>query len=120
MPSSARVAVWAARSREGFDFALVGRNADTLAELTDELCREGTRAEAFEADVTDRPRLTATIAAAKASLGPIEVLEYPPTPGDLSTVAPVHAIDLTSMRCAAKLTQFSRHSLAAPRRPPSW
>ena len=64
--------------REGFAVALISRSAANLAALAAELRRAGIEAEGFEADVRDRPALTAALAAAADRLGPVDVLEYSP------------------------------------------
>jgi NAD(P)-dependent dehydrogenase (short-subunit alcohol dehydrogenase family) len=48
--------------------------------LVDQLGQEGNTAEAFPADVLDRPFLTAALDAVKARFGGIDVLEYSPAP----------------------------------------
>ncbi|GAA3625859.1 SDR family NAD(P)-dependent oxidoreductase [Nonomuraea rosea] len=64
----------------GFDVALIARTKDRLRTLADRLGREGITAEAFPADVLDRPALAAALDAAAERLGGIDVLEYSPAP----------------------------------------
>ncbi|MCX4706464.1 SDR family oxidoreductase [Streptomyces sp. NBC_01373] len=64
----------------GFDVALVSRTKEKLQTLVDQLGQEGITAEAFTADVLDRPSLTTALDAAKARFGGIDVLEYSPAP----------------------------------------
>jgi NAD(P)-dependent dehydrogenase (short-subunit alcohol dehydrogenase family) len=64
--------------REGFAVALISRSAANLDRLTAELRRTGIEAAGFEADVRDRPALTAALAAAADRFGPVDVLEYSP------------------------------------------
>jgi len=64
----------------GFDVALIARTKDKLQTLVDQLGQEGITAEAFPADVLDRPSLTAALGAIKARFGGIDVLEYSPAP----------------------------------------
>ncbi|MFH8663239.1 SDR family NAD(P)-dependent oxidoreductase [Streptomyces afghaniensis] len=76
----------------GFDVALLSRTKEKLQTLVGQLGQEGITAEAFTADVLDRPSLTAALDAVKARFGGIDVLEYSPaphfpTPG-LTLVAP--------------------------------
>ncbi|MFG3207786.1 SDR family NAD(P)-dependent oxidoreductase [Streptomyces sp. NPDC048192] len=77
---------------EGFDIALVGRTRQTLEKLENELTDEGIRAHGFVADVTDRDALVRAFDAIKDRLGPVEVLEYSPSP---SNPSPVAATDLS-------------------------
>ncbi|MGX1675575.1 SDR family NAD(P)-dependent oxidoreductase [Streptomyces sp. NPDC055400] len=64
----------------GFDVALIARTKDKLQTLVDQLGQEGITAEAFPADILDRPSLTAALDSAKARFGTIDVLEYSPAP----------------------------------------
>ncbi|MGW5154090.1 SDR family NAD(P)-dependent oxidoreductase [Nonomuraea wenchangensis] len=64
----------------GFDVALISRSKDKLQTLADQLGHEGITAEAFPADVLDRPSLTAALEAVKDRFGSIDVLEYSPAP----------------------------------------
>lgn len=64
----------------GFDVALISRTKEKLQTLVGQLSQEGITAEAFPADVLDRPSLTAALDAVKARFGGIDVLEYSPTP----------------------------------------
>ncbi|MEV5955771.1 SDR family NAD(P)-dependent oxidoreductase [Streptomyces sp. NPDC051987] len=64
----------------GFDVALIARTKDKLQALVDQLGQEGITAEAFPADVLDRPSLTAALDAVKARFGGVDVLEYSPAP----------------------------------------
>ena len=66
--------------REGFKVALISRKADALAGYVEQLKGQGIEAAGFAADVTDRPGLTAALAAAAARFGAIDVLEYSPSP----------------------------------------
>ncbi|MEU1194528.1 SDR family NAD(P)-dependent oxidoreductase [Streptomyces sp. NPDC005859] len=64
----------------GFDVALISRTKEKLQTLVGRLAQEGITAEAFTADVLDRPSLTAALDAVKARFGGIDVLEYSPAP----------------------------------------
>lgn len=80
---------------EGFDVGVIGRTRSTLDALVAELTEKGVRAQGFAADVTDRPALVGAFDAAKERFGPIDVLEYSPSPSDPSAVGAVDAVDLT-------------------------
>jgi len=80
---------------EGFEVALIGRNAGTLDWLVGELAEAGVRAEGFVADVTDRPALVGAFDEAKAHFGPIDVLEYSPAPSDPAAIGAVDAVELS-------------------------
>ncbi|MFE7838589.1 SDR family NAD(P)-dependent oxidoreductase [Streptomyces sp. NPDC057474] len=79
----------------GFDVALISRTKEKLQTLVGRLGQEGITAEAFTADVLDRPSLTAALDAVKARFGGIDVLEYSPAPHSpvpgLTMVAPSQA-----------------------------
>ncbi|MET9760992.1 SDR family NAD(P)-dependent oxidoreductase [Streptomyces sp. NPDC006372] len=62
----------------GFRVALISRTKEKLQTLVGQLGQEGITAEAFTADVLDRPSLTAALDAVKARFGGIDVLEYSP------------------------------------------
>jgi len=62
--------------REGFSVALLARNAARLTAQVDALREQGITAEAFAADVLDRPALTQALEHAAARFGGIDVLEY--------------------------------------------
>ncbi|MDX3457631.1 SDR family NAD(P)-dependent oxidoreductase [Streptomyces sp. ME02-8801-2C] len=64
----------------GFDVALIARTKEKLQTLVGRLGQEGITAEAFPADVLDRPSLTTALDAVKARFGGIDVLEYSPAP----------------------------------------
>ncbi|CAM5705998.1 SDR family NAD(P)-dependent oxidoreductase [Streptomyces canus] len=73
----------------GFDVALIARTKEKLQALVDQLGQEGITAEAFTADVLDRPSLTAALDAVKVRFGGIDVLEYSPAP---HSPVPGHAL----------------------------
>lgn len=67
--------------REGFRVALVARNGDRLAAMAAELAGEGIEAAGFPADLFDREASARTVDAIEARFGPVDVLEFSPTPG---------------------------------------
>ncbi|MFL5999931.1 MAG: SDR family NAD(P)-dependent oxidoreductase [Streptomyces sp.] len=73
----------------GFDVALIARTKEKLQTLVGQLSEEGITAEAFPADVLDRPSLTAALDAVKTRFGAIDVLEYSPAP---HSPVPGHAL----------------------------
>ncbi|MFE0014112.1 SDR family NAD(P)-dependent oxidoreductase [Mesorhizobium sp. NPDC059054] len=66
--------------REGFQVALLARDAEKTKSLANRLAGHGIKAQAFKANVLDRPGLAAALGDVKQSLGPIDVLEYSPLP----------------------------------------
>ncbi|ELP62568.1 SDR family NAD(P)-dependent oxidoreductase [Streptomyces turgidiscabies] len=74
------LAIARAFGSRGFDVALISRTKEKLQTLVGHLGKEGITAEAFAADVLDRPSLTAALDAVKARFGGIDVLEYSPAP----------------------------------------
>ncbi|MFJ2828839.1 SDR family NAD(P)-dependent oxidoreductase [Streptomyces sp. NPDC087263] len=66
--------------REGHDVALISRSRERAEALAAGLADAGVTARGFAADVRDPEALEAALAAAAATLGPIEVLQYSPIP----------------------------------------
>lgn len=74
--------------REGFQVALIARDAVKLNERVSQLQAMGITAAAFPADAADRDGLTRALQEAAEKLGGIDVLEYGPTPTADSLVSP--------------------------------
>lgn len=66
--------------RHGFQVGLIARTRERLDVLVGELAELGVTAAAFPADIRDRDALTTALTAARDTLGPIDVLEYSPSP----------------------------------------
>lgn len=66
--------------REGFQVALLARNAGKMKGLVDRLGEQGIVARGFIADILDREGLKEALHDVRDSFGPIDVLEYSPTP----------------------------------------
>ncbi|MFF0537236.1 SDR family NAD(P)-dependent oxidoreductase [Streptomyces coelicoflavus] len=100
---------------EGVDVALIARSRTTLQAVADELSDTGVRAEAFPADVTDRPALHAALTAAEERLGPIDILEYSPapSPADLRRAPLVEATKVTVDSVLAQLDLYLLGGVAA-------
>lgn len=62
----------------GFDVALIARDTNALKAIADDI--PGVRVGVFPADITDRKALGQALSRAQEELGPIEVLEFSPTP----------------------------------------
>jgi NADP-dependent 3-hydroxy acid dehydrogenase YdfG len=85
--------------REGFRVALVARDASRLESMASDLAGEGVEAAWFRADLTDQAAALGAVDAIQARFGPVDVLEYGPTPGqhlrrvaselDVAAVAPL-------------------------------
>jgi len=67
--------------REGFRVALVARDASRLDAMAGGLASEGVEAAGFPADLADRAAALSAVDAIDARFGPVDVLEYSPTPG---------------------------------------
>ncbi|MDN3263148.1 SDR family NAD(P)-dependent oxidoreductase [Streptomyces sp. CSDS2] len=92
--------------RHGFRVGLIARNRDTLGRLVDELTRSGVTAAAFPADIRDRDALAGALAGVGERLGPVDVLEYSPSPtGAITSAARTTA--------ASAAEQFDLHVLGA-------
>ncbi|MBD0422737.1 SDR family NAD(P)-dependent oxidoreductase [Streptomyces sp. TRM S81-3] len=92
--------------RHGFQVGLIARNKDTLHTLVGELTETGVTAAAFPADIRDREALVSALSDARETLGPVDVLEYSPSPTGPIT----HAAQTTVASAAA---QFELHVLGA-------
>jgi short-subunit dehydrogenase len=67
--------------REGFQVALVARDRSRLDSMASDLAGEGVEAAGFPADLTDRQAALGAVDAIQSRFGPVDVLEYGPTPG---------------------------------------
>jgi short-subunit dehydrogenase len=67
--------------REGFRVALVARDRSRLDSIASDLAGEGVEAAGFPADLTDRQAALGAVDAVQSRFGPVDVLEYSPTPG---------------------------------------
>ncbi|MFG1947668.1 SDR family NAD(P)-dependent oxidoreductase [Nonomuraea sp. NPDC048826] len=92
--------------RHGFQVGLIARTKDTLDGLVGDLARLGITAAAFPADIRDRDALTDALTRVEETLGPVDVLEYSPSPTGPIT----HAAQTTVTSAAA---QFELHVLGA-------
>ncbi|MFC9894609.1 SDR family NAD(P)-dependent oxidoreductase [Nocardia sp. NPDC127579] len=92
--------------RHGFRVALIARNQNRLENLVDELAECGVTAAAFPADIRERDTLAAALTSAAEELGPVDVLEYSPSPTGPIT----HAAETT---VASATAQFELHVLGA-------
>ncbi|MEC5321162.1 SDR family oxidoreductase [Brenneria populi subsp. brevivirga] len=66
--------------KEGFQVALLARNAEKTQALVERLAGQSIAAKGFKADVLEREGLTAALHSVKEHFGPIDVLEYSPIP----------------------------------------
>lgn len=102
--------------REGYTVALVARNREKLDQLVQDLAARDVTARAYTGDVTDPDALRSAIEAARAELGPIDVLEYSPAPTpDSATLGPVDAIDLTIQAVVPQLEYYLYGGITAVR-----
>ena len=77
----------------GFKVALIARSKDHLDTQVAQLAELGTTSAAFQADVLDRPALTAALERAIVHFGAIDVLEYSPYSGLSMVRAPEVTVD---------------------------
>ncbi|MEC0236915.1 SDR family NAD(P)-dependent oxidoreductase [Paenibacillus kribbensis] len=78
--------------KEGFQVALIARNAVKLQEMEDELKAAGIEASSFTADIYSKEQIEQAITGIKAKYGKIDVLEFSPTPGNFP---PTSVLELT-------------------------
>lgn len=79
--------------KEGFQIALVARNAVKLQEMVDELKTVGIEASYFAADLYSKEQINEAITAIKQKYGQIDVLEFSPTAGNFP---PTSTLELTA------------------------
>lgn len=92
--------------RHGFQVGLIARGEDRLAAMVAELAERGVTAAAFPADIRDRGSLGDALDAARDRLGPVDVLEYSPSPTGAIT-------DATHTTVESATAQFELHVLGA-------
>ncbi|MFD9882951.1 SDR family NAD(P)-dependent oxidoreductase [Streptomyces alboflavus] len=92
--------------RRGFRVGLIARTEGTLGALAEELSGLGVTAAGFPADIRDPAALTAALGEAESALGPVDVLEFSPSPTGPIT----HAAETT---VASVTAQFELHVLGA-------
>lgn len=78
--------------KEGFQVALVARNAAKLEAMADELKASGIEALYFTADIYSREQIEQAILGIKEKYGRIDVLEFSPVPGDFP---PTSVLEMT-------------------------
>lgn len=92
--------------RRGFQVGLIARRKEALDARVAELRGLGITAAAFPADIRNRDALAAAVAGVTDNLGPVDVLEYSPSPSGPVT----HAAQTTA---AAAMAQLDLHVLGA-------
>ncbi|MEU4199325.1 SDR family NAD(P)-dependent oxidoreductase [Streptomyces sp. NPDC039022] len=92
--------------RRGFRGGLIARTKEKLDALVGERAGSGIAAAALPADIRDRESRTAALSAVQSALGPIDVLEFSPSPTGPIT----HAAQTT---VADVMAQFELHVLGA-------
>jgi NAD(P)-dependent dehydrogenase (short-subunit alcohol dehydrogenase family) len=81
---------------QGFDVALIARNAERLAGLTKQLTDAGIQAAGFSADVMDSASLVSAFDRVRARFDEVDVLEYSPAPhSPVPGIASVGPVELT-------------------------
>ena len=78
--------------KEGFQVALVARNAVKLQEMVDELKTKGIESAYFTADIYSKDQIESAVSAIKKRFGKIDVLEVSPVP---SNYPPTSVLNLT-------------------------
>ncbi|MGE7603512.1 SDR family NAD(P)-dependent oxidoreductase [Peribacillus sp. NPDC097675] len=78
--------------KEGFQVALVARNAVKLQEMVDELTAMDIESSYFTADIYSKEQIETAIAAIKEKYGQIDVVEVSPVPGNYP---PTSVLELT-------------------------
>jgi NADP-dependent 3-hydroxy acid dehydrogenase YdfG len=95
---------------EGFDVALVARTQSKLDTLVQTLESEGIHARGFTADVSAPATITTALAAIKAELGPIDVLQF--SPAD-RTLAPADVLEVTAENLQPQIDFYIGGALSA-------
>lgn len=84
--------------RNGYDAALVARNADKLEALVAELAADGITAESFVADVGDQNSLITALDTARERFGSIDVLKFSPHGGNLQSMVGPLEVTVETLR----------------------
>jgi NAD(P)-dependent dehydrogenase (short-subunit alcohol dehydrogenase family) len=98
--------------QRGFNVALLARRQDKLDGYVRELKALGVDAAGFPADVTDHVGLAAALGRAEETVGPIDVLQYSPTPDNSAVVPP---LDVTPENTQPQLEISLLGAIAAAR-----
>ena len=94
--------------KEGFQVALVARNAVKLQEMVDELTAVGIESAYFTADIYSKEQIEAATSAINEKFGNIDVLEVSPTP---SNYPPTSVLNLTIENARDAFEGFAASSI---------
>ncbi|MGX8700518.1 SDR family NAD(P)-dependent oxidoreductase [Caproiciproducens sp.] len=89
--------------KEGFQIALIARNAEKLQSMAAELQVQGIEASYYPADLTKKDAVEKAIADIKAKYGAIDVMELSPVP---TTGLPATAVNTTAENATAPFEGF--------------
>lgn len=94
--------------KEGFQVALVARNAVKLQEMVDELSAMDIESSYFTADIYSKEQIETAVAAITEKYGQIDVLEVSPTP---SNYPPTSVLELTIENARDAFEGFAASSI---------
>lgn len=94
--------------KEGFQVALVARNAVKLQEMVDELSAMDIESSYFTADIYSKEQIETAVAAINEKYGQIDVLEVSPTP---SNYPPTSVLELTIENARDAFEGFAASSI---------
>ena len=94
--------------KEGFQVALVARNAVKLQEMVDELTTMGIESAYFTADIYSKEQIEEAVSAIKEKFGKIDVLGVSPTP---SNYPPTSVLNLTIENARDAFEGFAASSI---------
>lgn len=94
--------------KEGFQVALVARNALKLQEMVDELSAMDIESSYFTADIYSKEQIETAVAAINEKYGQIDVLEVSPTP---SNYPPTSVLELTIENARDAFEGFAASSI---------
>jgi short-subunit dehydrogenase len=97
--------------REGFEVALVARGRDRLDDMVRDLAADGIAVAGFQADLADQDAALRAADEIEARFGPIDVLEYSPTPGRALLTGPLD-VDAATLTPLLDLYLFTPIALA--------
>ncbi|HEY9757220.1 MAG TPA: SDR family NAD(P)-dependent oxidoreductase [Oculatellaceae cyanobacterium] len=92
--------------REGYQVALVARNASSLEERVSELISNGIKAVAFTADLTNLDGIAGLVQSIEQQLGTINVAVYAPVPTNAKFV-PAVDLDASTLKSMASIFAFA-------------
>ncbi|MRN52122.1 SDR family NAD(P)-dependent oxidoreductase [Paenibacillus sp. LC-T2] len=84
--------------RQGFRIAMVSRTQEKLDQYAEQLNKMGIEAQGFAADITNKMQLTSAFQEIKNTFGTIDVMEFSPHSGNVSTTSVLDTTDESALQ----------------------